>query len=225
MNTKSIKQNLLSCYTIYSWMVLPEYEGGLNLHGSELFIYALIYEHSHAIGETYCGTLQDIADATGVCRIHVSKCLKALQENNLIKRYETKVCGTIYYSYKALRKDVITTQDNNNVYDENLTTAIQLLQSYNYIPFCTNLCKLFNTKTIILLAELCKQYTQNNNSAFKISQPNLCANTGLTVYEIQSSLKILEKYDVISHTRVGLPATNYYNVHIEQLQNILKSTI
>lgn len=225
MNTNSIKQNLSTCYTIYSWMVMPQYEGGLNLRGSELLIYALIYEHSHAIGETYCATLQDIADATGVCRIHVSKCLKTMQENNLIKRYETKVSGTIYYSYNALREGVVPTHTNDNPYDKNLTTAIQLLQSYNYIPFCTNLCKIFNTNTIILLAELCRQYTQNNNSAFKISQLNLCANTGLTVYEIQSSLKVLEKYSIVSHTRVGLPATNYYDVHIEQLQNILKSTI
>lgn len=104
------------------------------------------------------------------------------------------------------------------------TDTIHLLQQYNCLPFCTNLCKIFNTNTIVLLAELCKNQSENIDNTFKISMMNLSKNTGLTIYEIQSSLKILEKYDIVQHKRIGVPATNYYTIKPEQLQNILQTS-
>ena len=79
---------------ISGWMVSE-----LGLSGNSLLVYAVIYEASQMRERGYTGTLQDLADLTGIHSITVCRILKKLVDKRLLIKSE----GTHTTSYKVVK--------------------------------------------------------------------------------------------------------------------------
>lgn len=73
----------------------------LNLKGTELLVYAVIYGFSQAEGQRYTGSLQYLADWTGATKRTVINTLKSMCEKGIISREEKVINGVTFVEYWA----------------------------------------------------------------------------------------------------------------------------
>lgn len=92
--TKIIKNN--NYLVIQGWMRTE-----LNLKGSELLIYAVIYGFSQIENQKFTGSLQYLCDWTGCTKQGVIKSLKKLIEKNLIEKEEEIINNIKFCKYKV----------------------------------------------------------------------------------------------------------------------------
>lgn len=71
----------------------------LNLKGSELITYAIIYGFSQTSDQKYTGNLSYLSDWTGLTKSNVIKCLKSLVEKKLITKEEQFINNVKFPSY------------------------------------------------------------------------------------------------------------------------------
>ena len=83
--------------TVQGWMV-----NELNLKGSALLIYAIIYGFSQDGEGTYSGSQQYLADWTNTTKRNVIKILNQLVEDRYLEKIENDVNGVKFYKYKAM---------------------------------------------------------------------------------------------------------------------------
>ena len=83
-----------SYVTIQKWMVSE-----LELKGSELIIYAIIYESSKDGSAMFTGSAKYLADWTNTTKQSVFKVLKSLTDRKLIIRHEETRNNVLFVSY------------------------------------------------------------------------------------------------------------------------------
>lgn len=93
MESKVKRENFI---TIQGFMVTD-----LNLKGNELLIYACIYGFTQAENQTFTGGLQYLADWTNSTKQGVIKCLKSLEEKELIIKRENFINGVKFCEYRT----------------------------------------------------------------------------------------------------------------------------
>lgn len=96
--------DLTSNIAIYGWMIAPYNEGGLQLKGAELSVYAVIYACSNMRGNLYIYGLSYMADWTHCTKQHIIRCLQSLQNKNYIAKYEKINNNNVkLYGYKVTK--------------------------------------------------------------------------------------------------------------------------
>ena len=83
-------------YIIHGWML-----NQLNLKGTQLQIYAIIYGFSQDRESNFSGSLSYLCDFTGVSKPTVIKDLKELQEKGLITKTVNVINGIHFNTYRA----------------------------------------------------------------------------------------------------------------------------
>ena len=98
---------------------------------------------------------------------------------------------------------------------------LQLLAKENYIAYHKTLARLIGVDESILFGELC---SMNNlyGDEFFCEQSKLMNDTCLTEYRIRNALKNLQKADLVSVVKKGLPAKNYYVLNENKLLELLE---
>ena len=81
---------------VHGWMI-----NELNLKGTELLIYALIYSFSRDGKTRFQGTYQWIAETVGVTRRQVIDTIKRLIEKGYVTKHEKCINGTLFYDFSA----------------------------------------------------------------------------------------------------------------------------
>lgn len=88
------KVNAKNHIVIQGWMVCE-----LELKGNELLIYAIIYGFSQTDNQVFSGSLQYLADWTNSSKQSVMKCLKSLEEKQLIVKNDKYINGVKFCEY------------------------------------------------------------------------------------------------------------------------------
>lgn len=108
---------------------------------------------------------------------------------------------------------------------------IGLLSTDGYIVVNKTLIKHFGANCAILIGELCAEHKYyestgalNEYGEFFSTRANIEANTGLNEYAQRTAIEELKKADILSVTRRGIPAKNYYRINAEQLCNLFISS-
>ena len=94
---------------------------------------------------------------------------------------------------------------------------ISLLSTDGYIMCNKTLIKLFGGDCAILVGELCAEYNYykakgelTTEDSFYSTQENIEENTGLNAYQQRKALTVLKEAGIITVSKQGLPAKNYY---------------
>ncbi len=98
---------------------------------------------------------------------------------------------------------------------------LQLLAKENYITYHKTLAKNIGVDEAILFGELCSMSNLYGYEFF-CEQSRLVNDTCLTEYRIRNAMKTLQKENLVSVVKKGLPAKNYYMLHEERLLEILE---
>ena len=77
----------------------------LNLKGSELMIYAIIYGYSKSENNRFTGSLQYLSDWTNTSKQSVMNCLKSLELKGFIGKFEKTINGVKFCEYHAKKLD------------------------------------------------------------------------------------------------------------------------
>ena len=96
-----------SYYSVQGWMV-----NDLELKGTQLHIYAIIYGFSQTDDQYFTGSQQYLADWTNSTTRGVRKMLKALVEKGLLVKRDKVINNVKYCEYKALRNPIGTEQSS-----------------------------------------------------------------------------------------------------------------
>lgn len=104
---------------------------------------------------------------------------------------------------------------------------ISLLSCDGYIICNKTLIKKFNADCAILIGELCAEYNYYKNlkqlepdGSFYSTRDNIEQNTGLNDYAQRKAMKMLSEAKVLTVTKKGLPAKNYYKINDSQLLSL-----
>ena len=99
-----------------------------------------------------------------------------------------------------------------------------LLSTDGYIQVNKAMIKKFGLHEAILFGELCAEYNywkRNNklveNEMFYSTRDNIEENTGLNDYAQRKALETLIANNLIEVVKIGMPAKNYYKLHIDIL--------
>lgn len=84
------------CLIIQGWMM-----NRLKLKGTELIIYAAIYNFSQDGNSVFSGTLANLSDLTGVSKQSICNTLKKLVKKEFIIKIDKKINGVQFFDYKA----------------------------------------------------------------------------------------------------------------------------
>lgn len=84
-------------FVIHGWMI-----NQLGLKGSELQLYAIIYGFTQADGQKFRGSLQYLADWTGIAKRNVIVRLQSLVEKGLLEKADTYTNGVKGCEYRCL---------------------------------------------------------------------------------------------------------------------------
>lgn len=98
---------------------------------------------------------------------------------------------------------------------------LQLLAKENYITYHKTLAKVLGVDEAILFGELCSMSNLYGYEFF-CEQNKLMNDTCLTEYRIRNALKSLQKANLVSVVKKGLPAKNYYVLDENELLKILE---
>ena len=99
---------------------------------------------------------------------------------------------------------------------------LQLLARENYIAYHKTLANVIGVDEAILFGELCSMNNMYGDEFF-CEQSKLMNDTCLTEYRIRNALKNLQKANLVSVTKKGLPAKNYYILNEDKLLEMLDS--
>lgn len=104
---------------------------------------------------------------------------------------------------------------------------ISLLSCDGYIICNKTLIKKFNADCAILVGELCAEYNYYKNlgqldsdGSFYSTRDNIEQNTGLNDYAQRKAIKVLSEAKILTVTKKGLPAKNYYKLNASQLLSL-----
>lgn len=104
---------------------------------------------------------------------------------------------------------------------------ISLLSSDGYIICNKTLIRKFNADCAILVGELCAEYNYyktkgelDTDGSFYSTQDNIEYNTGLNAYAQRKAIKLLSQAGILTVTKKGLPAKNYFKLSASQLLNL-----
>ena len=92
--------------TIQNWMVTE-----LGLKGSEIIIYAIIFEASHDGSTMFTGSAKYLADWTNTTKQSVFKVLKSLTDRKLIIRHEETRNNVLFVSYSYNPDALVSVED------------------------------------------------------------------------------------------------------------------
>lgn len=99
--------------------------------------------------------------------------------------------------------------------------VLELLASDNFITFSKSIAKKYGVDAAILLGTMCSWQKFFGGEFYK-SQEELKEETCLGIYEIKEAVKVLSGCGILTVTRKGLPAKNYYLVSANKLgENLL----
>lgn len=108
-----------------------------------------------------------------------------------------------------------------------MVDIISLLSCDGYIICNKTLIKRFNADCAILVGELCAEYNYykslgqlDSDGSFYSTQDNIERNTGLNAYAQRKAIKMLSVTKILSVTKKGLPAKNYYKLNDSQLLSL-----
>lgn len=104
---------------------------------------------------------------------------------------------------------------------------VSLLSCDGYIICNKTLIKKFNADCAILVGELCAEYNYYKNlgqldsdGSFYSTRDNIEQNTGLNDYAQRKAIKMLSEAKILTVTKKGLPAKNYYKLNDSQLLSL-----
>ena len=108
---------------------------------------------------------------------------------------------------------------------------ISLLSSDGYIMCNKTLIKLYGADAAIMVGELCAEYNYYKiigeltpENKFYSTQENIEANTGLSPYYQRKAIKILQEAEIITVTKQGLPAKNYFYINENKLCTLFSTS-
>lgn len=96
----------------------------LNLKGNELLVYAIIHGFSQTENQVFSGSLQYLADWTNSTKQGVIKCLKSLQEKELIGKNEKYINGVKFCEYYTTKFNGVLNKVEQGI-KQSLTGGIQ----------------------------------------------------------------------------------------------------
>lgn len=102
--------------------------------------------------------------------------------------------------------------------------VLDLIASDNYITLNKTLLKKLGIEATILFGALCSYQRYFNGEEFYKEQDKLMEDTCLTEYLLRNATKILKDLGLISVTKKGLPAKNYYKVNADKLLDMLSTS-
>lgn len=97
---------------------------------------------------------------------------------------------------------------------------LQLLAKENYITYHKEIARSIGVDEAILFGELCSMSNLYGNEFF-CEQSRLVNDTCLTEYRIRNALKKLQSENLVSVSKKGIPAKNYYVLNENRLLEIL----
>lgn len=107
----------------------------------------------------------------------------------------------------------------------------KLLSTDGYIQVNKYLIKQLGLHEAIMIGELCAEYNYwdknhklTENDMFYSSRDNLEENTGLNEHYQRKALSTLKTAGIVSITKKGLPAVNYYKIHFDKLLTLLSTS-
>ena len=103
-------------------------------------------------------------------------------------------------------------------------SIIKLLAQGNFIMFNKPLARKIGIDEAILIGSLCSIQSLNENQEFYCEQSKLIDDTCLTEYRLRNATKTLKDKNIISITKKGLPAKNYYKVNEEVINSYLTTS-
>lgn len=109
-------------------------------------------------------------------------------------------------------------------------TIASLLSSDGYIQVNKELIKSVGLAEAIIVGELCAEYNywQINNlledDMFYSTIDNITLNTGLSEYEQRKAIKHLVELGILTVTKKGIPAKNYFKFNFDLLCNFLSTS-
>lgn len=98
---------------------------------------------------------------------------------------------------------------------------LQLLAKENYIAYHKTLAKVVGVDEAILFGELCSMSNLYGYEFF-CEQSKLMNDTCLTEYRVRNALKNLQKANLVSIKKKGLPAKNHYVLNEDELLKLLE---
>lgn len=96
----------------------------LNLKGTDLIVYAIIYGFSQAENQAYTGSLQYLADWTNCTKQGVMKNLKSLMQKGLIEKKETVLNDVKFCEYRATKFNGVVNKVDDGI-KQSLTGGIK----------------------------------------------------------------------------------------------------
>lgn len=112
-----------------------------------------------------------------------------------------------------------------------MVDIISLLSCDGYIICNKTLIQKFNADCAILVGELCAEYnyykttnTLEPDGSFYSTRDNIEQNTGLNDYAQRKAIKLLSEAKILSVTKKGLPAKNYYKLNDSQLLSLFTTS-
>jgi len=102
--------------------------------------------------------------------------------------------------------------------------AIYNLLSTNGFLMCNKAFgKFYENNTALVLAELCSCFEYFNGKEFFIQLPRLEFNTNLSAHQIRKAMECLESLGILSVTKKGLPAKNWYFINEKTLLEVMNN--
>lgn len=108
-----------------------------------------------------------------------------------------------------------------------MVDIISLLSCDGYIICNKTLIRKFNADCAILVGELCAEYNYykslgqlDSDGSFYSTRDNIEQNTSLNDYAQRKAIKMLSEAKILSVTKKGLPAKNYYKLNDIQLLSL-----
>lgn len=99
----------------------------------------------------------------------------------------------------------------------------QALASNGFIQVNKTLIKNLGLHEAVIIGELCSEYNYYKNQdklvdgAFYSTRSNIEENTGLTEHFQRNAIETLIEKNILTITKKGMPAVNYYKINFEQL--------
>ena len=104
---------------------------------------------------------------------------------------------------------------------------ISLLSADGFIVCNKQLIRLYGTDCAVLIGELCAEYNYYkmrgellDDDSFYSTQENIEDNTGINPYFQRKALKTLCDEGILTITKKGLPAKNYYKLNSQKLAEV-----
>ena len=106
----------------------------------------------------------------------------------------------------------------------------KLLSNDGFIVVNKSLIRELGLHEAIMIGELCSEYNywekcnKLDDEMFYSTRDNIEYNTGLNEHYQRKALATLKEKEIISVTKKGLPAVNYYKINFDKILNILSTS-